>query len=52
MTPAGGCIETIAQSDAFLSFVKSQRLGPKTTAYPDPVLLSLVKTRLGNGQSV
>ena len=50
--PPGGCIETIVQFDAFMGFVYSQRLGSKTTAYPDPVLLSLLGTRLGNGQSV
>ena len=38
------------QFDAFMGFATSQRLGSKTAAYPNPVLLSLLKTRLGEGQ--
>ena len=48
----GESIETAVQFDAFMGFVTSQRLGSKTTAYPDLVLLSLLKTRLGKEQSV
>jgi hypothetical protein len=50
--PPGERIETLAQFDAFQGYVSSQRLGPKTAAHPDLVLLSLLKTRLGKGQSV
>ena len=50
--PPGKCIETIVQFDAFMGFANSQWLGSKTTAYPDPVLISLLKTRLGKGWSV
>ena len=48
----GESTETTVQFDAFLGFVNSQQLGSKTTAYPDLVLLSLLKTRLGVEQSV
>ena len=50
--PPGVCIETSEQFDAFMGFVNSQRLAPKTSPYPDLVLLSLLKTRLGKGPSV
>ena len=53
MAPAGGeRIEAIVQFDTFMGFVNSQRLGTKTTAYPDLVLLLLLKTRLGKEPSV
>ena len=48
----GGGIENSAQFDAFLGFVSSQRLGPKTTTHPDAALLSLLHTRLAKNQSV
>ena len=47
----GESIETALQFDAFMGFVNSQRLGSKRTAYPDLVLLLLLKMRLGEEQS-
>ena len=45
-------IGNTAQFDAFLGFVNSQQLEPKTTAYPDTVLLSLLRTCLVNNPGV
>ena len=54
MAPAaapGECVEKSGQFDTFLGFASSQRF-VKTPAYPDAVLLALLKTRLLEKQNV
>ena len=48
----GKSIKNSDQFDASLGFVNPQRLGSKTPAYPEIVLLSLLEMRLAKKQSV